>query len=140
MKPWLTYVVFGVACVACIAFGYVAGTRHMLTALTHPSALDACHKLARDGVAQNCRVDSPGGLQLAAREVVLFDLRGSGTGAVLTFDDVERYDRTVKVYDDMAAMVGPHRYGNRQRLVFVQMNMHAPRSDADAVANVLEGL
>jgi hypothetical protein len=65
-----------------------------------------------------------GGLQATASEVEDFDLPsvpGHG-GSVMRFPNPEAYDAAVAAFAAMAALAGPHRYGSRKALIFVQMN------------------
>jgi hypothetical protein len=90
------------------------------------SAMDACTKLEAAGVAGQCKAATPTGLGIHASEAVAFDLpslQGHG-GAVFRFDSADDYDKTVKMFA-AASLAGPHRYGNRDRLIFTQFNSEA---------------
>lgn len=89
-----------------------------------PSAPSVCQKLVETGVAANCRAGQPTGLGAAAVESAEFDLPsvpGHG-GAVFRFDAEAPYDSTVAAFAKAAVLAGPHRYGSKRSLIFVQAN------------------
>jgi len=143
MKPatlW-SLVVVGVSALTCAA-GYVAGSQHVLGRVLSPSAMSVCQKLVKVGVATHCVSDTPGGLGAAAVESVGFELADAPgkKGQVLAFDHAEHFDRTFAAFAEMAALAGPHRYGNRTARVFVQMNAQASPEAGSSVLKVLQGL
>ena len=104
--------------------------------------MDACKKLEAAGVAANCREDLPGGLGAAAVEKALFDLPsvpGKG-GQVLRFEKEAYYEQTVDAFAAAALLAGPHRYGSKSKLIFVQMNDGAPLEVGKKAKEVVEGL
>lgn len=88
--------------------------------------MDACKKLEAAGVAAQCKADKPTGLGIHASEAVAFELTSLNNhgGAVFRFDSADDYDKTVKLFA-AASLAGPHRYGNRDRLIFTQFNSEA---------------
>ncbi len=90
------------------------------------SAMDACKKLEAAGVAAQCKADKPTGLGIHASEAVAFELPAlpNHGGAIFRFDSADDYDKTVKMFA-AASLAGPHRYGNRDRLIFTQFNSEA---------------
>lgn len=58
----------------------------------------------------------------------------------MTFSDDQKFDATLKTYEGLANLVGPHRYGNRAVRVFVQMNAGASSEDASKTKAALAGL
>lgn len=90
----------------------------------------------------NCSVDEPSGLGIGATERYVFDLPsvpGEG-GQVLVFDDANTYEKTVEAYAEMASLAGPHRYGNDQALVFVQINEGLSMQDGETVKSIVDDL
>lgn len=93
------------------------------------SAQAACESLTKAGFGSNCKADKPGGLASAAWEAYTFDLpdpKGKGCG-VFSFRKAEDLDATEKAFQGAAALAGPHRYGSKSKLIFVQCNEGMPR-------------
>jgi hypothetical protein len=88
------------------------------------TAMDVCRTLEKDGVAANCREDKPGGLGAAAIENAQFDLPSvpGKTGQVMRFDRSDAFEATETLFVKAAMLAGPHRYGNKQKMIFVQIN------------------
>lgn len=86
--------------------------------------MDACKKLESVSIAANCRPGKPTGIASNAVEKAEFDLLEvpGKSGQVLQFETAEAYDSAVKDFDQWKIVVGPHRYGNRDRLLFTQLN------------------
>jgi hypothetical protein len=105
---------------------------------TKPSAMSVCEKI----VGANCRKVESAGLNTASNDAVMFDLNGiqDKTGQVMTFTTVEAYDKTVENHKKFAALAGPHRYGNRERLVFVQINREMSDTNGKKVKAVIDEL
>ncbi len=107
-----------------------------------PSAMSVCQKIQASGVGTNCREDKPGGLGAAAVEEAHFELPsvpGKG-GAVLRFDRESFYDSTEESYGKAAMLAGPHRYGSRKALIFVQMNEGLDLTNGKKVKAIVDGL
>ena len=106
------------------------------------AAQRVCAEIERAGIGDNCVRGEGNGLQLAATEVYDFDLRsvpGEG-GAVMAFDDVALYRKTVQAYEDAASLAGPHRYGSESALIFVQINEGLSSSDGQKVKEIVDSL
>lgn len=88
------------------------------------TAMDACRALEKAGVAANCREDKPGGLGAAAVENAQFDLPSvqGKTGQVMRFDREDAFTQTETAFMNAALLAGPHRYGNKKKMIFVQIN------------------
>lgn len=110
--------------------------------LSEPTPEEVCKKLFRAEVASNCREETPGGIGAAATKRFDFDLRSvPGKGAsILYFDDEGSYTQTVIEYGKRSFISGPHRYGNKKKRIFVQMNAGASEEDARKVKDVLARL
>lgn len=109
---------------------------------TPPDLASACKKLADAVKGSNCQKGSPAGIGAAAWERYDFDLvepKGEKC-QVLSFRKVEDLDATVKAFDGAAALAGPHRYANRDALLFVQCNEGMPRDLAGPLTAALEKL
>ena len=107
-----------------------------------PTAMAVCKKLEAEGVASNCREDKPGGLGAAAVERAQFDLPsvpGEG-GAIMRFDREEFYSSTEDAFGKAAMLAGPHRYGSKKALIFVQMNEGASLDVGKKTKAVVEAL
>ncbi len=89
-----------------------------------PTAMDACRKIEASGVGAACKEDKPGGLGAAASEKAVFDLPSvpGKTGQVLRFEKEESYVTTEGSFEKAATLAGPHRYGSKKALIFVQAN------------------
>ena len=110
--------------------------------LSPPTPESVCAELVTAGIATNCRRTVPGGAGSRARERYDFDLvsvPGEG-GSVFSFDTDADYDWTVDFYADLALVSGPHRYGNRDRRIFLQMNKNVPLEAGDRTRAIIEGL
>lgn len=103
---------------------------------------DVCAQIEKAGIGENCVRGEGAGLALAATEVYDFDLPsvpGEG-GAVMAFDDVDLYKKTVQSYEDAAFLAGPHRYGSEPALIFVQINEGLPSSEGQKVKEIVDAL
>lgn len=91
-----------------------------------PSAKDICAKIEKRGLGVRCVKETPGGIGSAAIAKYGFELAATTSpdarGQVLQFRSVADYDATVRAFDGAAVLAGPHRYGNREALIFVQVN------------------
>lgn len=106
------------------------------------SAKDACETLAKAVGGSNCKEGKPGGLGAAAWAKYDFDLaepKGKGCG-VYEFKKSADYEATVKAYAGAATLAGPHRYGNAEKLVFVQCNSDMPRPDGEKLETAVKKL
>lgn len=107
-----------------------------------PSGTDVCKRIEATGVGANCREGKPGGLGAAAVERVEFDLPsvpGEG-GSVMRFDRESFYESTEEAYGKAAMLAGPHRYGSKKALIFVQMNQGLSMDEGRKVKAVVDGL
>ncbi len=105
-------------------------------------AQDVCAKLEAAGAAANCREGKPTGVYSTAKEVAEFDVPehpGKG-GVVLSFDQEAVYDNTVRSYTQLGSRNADHRYGKRERLVFVAINESVPADAAEKAKAVVDGL
>lgn len=114
----------------------------MLGCSKGPSAMDVCKQIESSGVGSNCHAETPDGLGAGAKEAAAFDLvhvAGKG-GQVLKFDDTDKFSKTVDAFDAAAMLAGPHRFGSKKALVFVQMNDGASADDGGKVRGVVSAL
>lgn len=88
------------------------------------TAMTACKRIEAAGVGANCKEGKPGGLGAAAVDAATFDLPSvpGKTAQVLHFDREEFFSSTETAYGNAALLAGPHRYGSKKTLVFVQAN------------------
>lgn len=107
-----------------------------------PTAMEACKKLEATGAAASCREDKPGGLGAAAVEKAVFDLPGAAgkTGQVLRFDKDDAYAATEASFTGAALLAGPHRYGSKKALIFVQANESASLEDGKKLKAAVDAL
>ncbi len=107
-----------------------------------PSALETCQKLEAAGIAAGCKADQPAGLGAGAKEKVAFDLPSVAgkTGAVFTFGDDAAFDATVGAFEKAAILAGPHRYGSKKALTFVQINNGLAAADGAKAKGVVDAL
>lgn len=104
--------------------GYVFVAFTLMACSKPVTAMQACEQLVKAGVGASCHSDTPSGLGGAALERVEFDLPSVAGehGVVLLFQTDADYETTVASYQNLAALSGPHRYGNAKRRIFVQEN------------------
>lgn len=106
------------------------------------TAASVCAQIADSGVGAACGQDEPGGLGIGAIENYTFTLPSvpGESGQVMVFDDPAIYEKTVEAYDDMRGLAGPHRYGNADALVFVQINEGLSAGNGEKVKAIVDGL
>lgn len=107
-----------------------------------PTAADVCKKIEASGLASGCKEEKPGGLGASATERYVFDLPsvpGKG-GQVLRFDREDAYTSTETSFTSAAALTGPHRYGSKKALVFVQANDGLSLEDGKKLKAIVDGL
>ncbi len=107
-----------------------------------PTAMEVCKKREVAGVAAKCREEKPGGLAAAAVERAEFDLPsvpGKG-GNVNRFDKEEAFASTSSAFEGAALLAGPHRYGSKASLIFVQMNDGASLEVGKRAKDVVDAL
>lgn len=107
-----------------------------------PTALEVCQKIEGAGLGANCRAGKVEGLGAAAAEKAEFDLPtvAGKTGAVMRFDAESGYDTTTGAFERAAGLAGPHRYGSKKALIFVQMNSGLAAEKGAAVKAIVDGL
>jgi|SRR6185436_12141694 len=107
-----------------------------------PTAMGVCQKIEAAGVAKNCKESKPGGLGAAAIERADFDLPSVAgkTGSVLRFDRESTYTSTEEAYAKAAMLAGPHRYGSKKSLIFVQMNEGLGLPEGKKVKELVDSL
>jgi hypothetical protein len=107
-----------------------------------PTAMSVCKKLEEAKVASNCREDKPMGVGAAAVEKAAFDLPSvpGKTGQVLRFDKADAYKQTEDIFTKTAMLAGPHRYGNADKLILMQMNDGASLDVGKQAKAVIDGL
>jgi hypothetical protein len=122
----------GLAILACLsAFGCSKG----------PTALEFCQKLEGAGVATACHVAPPAGMSAAASETALFELKDlpEHDGIVCRFKDPAAYDKTEAAFA-AESWTGPHRFGSRKALVFVNLNSNTPSDIAAHAKELVDAL
>lgn len=102
----------------------------------------ADRQLVAQGAAANCRESKPEGLGAAAVEKVDFDLPSVAgkTGAVFRFEKDETFDQTVANFEKAAVLAGPHRYGSKKGLIFVQANSGLSLEEGKKLKAVVDAL
>lgn len=106
------------------ALGFLSLVALAGCAAKRPSAAEACAALEKSGEARGCTASAPGGLGAAATaksETTLVSVPGK-TCQVLQFGSEDAFDTASKAFEAAAMLAGPHRYGNRAKLIFVQCN------------------
>lgn len=106
------------------------------------TAQDACTKLEATGAIKACEKDTPGGLGAAAIEASkasLVNVPGKGCG-VMKFSDEGAFSRTVDAFQAAAMLAGPHRYGNKSKLIFVQCNDGTSAADGAKIKAAVDAL
>jgi hypothetical protein len=89
-----------------------------------PSAVDVCSKLTTEGVATGCKSSPPMGIWTAAKDGQEFTVPGLVPlpGKAHCFGDDAGFKSTAKALDDLAILVGPHRYYSPNARCIVQLN------------------
>lgn len=107
-----------------------------------PTAMEVCKSVEATGLGANCRAGTPAGLGAGATEKADFDLPSvpGKTGQVLRFDREETYTSTESAFAGAAALAGPHRYGSKKALVFVQANDGLSTDNGKRLKSVVDGL
>ena len=82
------------------------------------------------------------GLSAAAVERFEFDLPSvpGKKGAVMRFDRDSFYDNTEESYGNAATLAGPHRYGSKKALIFVQANEGLSLEDGKKLKAIVDAL
>jgi len=124
------------------AFVFVAGVVALSGCSKKPSAEDACKRIEATGVGANCKASQPGGIGAAAVEKFEFDLPSvpGKTGQILRFDNEEKYTGAATAFASAAVLAGPHQYGSKKALVFVQANSGLSSADGAKLKAVVDAL
>lgn len=103
---------------------------------------EACESLAKAVGGSGCKEDKPGGLGAAAWAKYAFDLEEpkGKTCQVLSFKKSADLEATEKAFDGQAALAGPHRYANKDALIYVQCNEGMPRPTGEKLEAALKKL
>ena len=110
------------------------------------SAAAVCKALEKAGVAKkgSCVKAKPEKISALAQikyDFLLENLaKEVGSGQVLEFGDKKSFEKTVKTFEAMAAVAGPHRYQSDAALIFVQLNKKTPAGDAKKAKSIVEAL
>lgn len=105
-----------------------------------PSAMDVCGKLKAAGEVSACAPEAPSGLGGAAAEGASGTLPGDKACGVMTFKDEAAFNSTVAAFEAAAMLAGPHRYGNKAKLVFVQCSSGLDAAHGAKVKAVVDAL
>lgn len=127
--------------VAGIAIVFVIKSRS-----TTPTPMDVCKMVAATGEADECKAEQPGGLGHRAKESVTFKFKHVAIdgerkgGQILSFETDETLAATVKDFEDMALLAGPHRYHSKSAKIFLQANSETPPELGRKLKKIVEGL
>lgn len=107
-----------------------------------PGAADVCKQIEATGVGANCRASQPAGLAAGAAEKYEFDLPSVAgkTGQVLRFDSEDKLAATSDAFEKAGMLAGPHRYGSKKALVFVQANNGLAAAEGAKLKSVVDAL
>lgn len=107
-----------------------------------PTAMEVCQKIVASGVGANCRAAKPEGLGAAAAERADFDLPSvpGKTGGVMSFEKEALFTATEDSFAKAAMLAGPHRYGSKKALIFVQMNDKLSLENGQKVKAIVDAL
>lgn len=103
-----------------------------------PSAIAVCVQLQNLALVTNCEPERPGEVSASARDKVKFSVENYFPGQVLTFATAADYDRTVAAFSASAGFAASHRFGNAQRLVFIQLNEKVSAAFSARIRQVIE--
>ena len=116
----------------------------MVACSGQPKAMAVCKQLEAVGVAEGCEEKKAlSGVTAIAKERVVFRTPKFSTelpGEVLTFDEDAHYVNTVKTYGQLGTYNGMHRYGSKERRVFVAIDGTVPAEVAEKAKGVVEAL
>ncbi len=106
------------------------------------SAKDACVALSKVALGQPCEEQQPTGLGAAAWQSFKFWVGPAPDGIcqVMSFKKNADLEATVKTFDAMAVLAGPHRYANAEKLIFVQCNAKIDRKASGEIERELKFL
>lgn len=106
-----------------------------------PTAQAVCKKIVveRSG-GRDCEERSPDGLGAAAVSSYWYTLANGENAQVLQFQKASDYEATERAFDAAAVLAGPHRYGNKEALIFIQMNKGASPAEVTAARDTLNEL
>ena len=112
------------------------------------TAMDVCIQFVHAGFATHCHEVKPEGLGASAVERVEFTLEppykndegGEAGGSVLRYDSKDKFENVIKSYEEFRVLAGPHRYENRSKMIFVQMNSGASMDIGRKAKGIVEGL
>ena len=92
-------------------------------------------------MATSCHGIPPTGAGAAATEAAVFELTEmpEHEGTIYRFEDGAAYDKTAAALD-AATRTGPHPFGLRRALIFVQLNSNTPSDIAAHVKRLVETL
>lgn len=124
-----------------IAFGFGVGLA-VAGCAGRPTPLEVCGKLQAAGEVSGCVEQAPAGLGAAAKSGAKGDLPSVAgkTCQVMSFGDEATFTQVVAAYEGAAVLAGPHRYGNKAKLVFVQCNSGLDAAHGAKVKAVVDGL
>ncbi len=107
-----------------------------------PSAAEVCTALEKAGEVKSCVAGTPTGLGAGASAKSQGDLPTAAgkTCQVLQFASPESYDGAAKAFEAAAMLAGPHRYGNREKLVFVQCSSELAADHGSKIKAVVDAL
>lgn len=107
-----------------------------------PTPLEVCGKLQAAGELKGCAAEAPGGIGAAASAGASGDLPSVAghSCSILSFKDEATFMQTEAAYQGAAMLVGPHRYGNKAKLVFVQCNDGLDAAHGAKIKAVVDGL
>lgn len=107
-----------------------------------PTAAEVCSALEKAGEVKSCAAATPGGIGAGASAKAQADLPSAAgkTCQILQFASPEAYDGAAKAFEGAAMLVGPHRYGNREKLVYVQCSSELAADHGAKIKGVVDAL
>jgi hypothetical protein len=122
-----------------------------LAACASREALGICEQLRAAGLGTSCSAASPGGASVQASSRAILEVGDSSSSndskkmaptkcQVLTFARGADYEQTVKAFALVSVTMGPHRFGNEAKRVFVQCSPGLPEDKAAAIRAAVEVL
>lgn len=109
---------------------------------SNPSALSVCKKLESENIVNQCSPAEPKVFTFLAKEEYEANIQNLSENKcfIMLFDNPKKFQKTVKAYEAMSSFIGPHRYHNENKMIFVQCNKKMAIQDGQQVKNIVSSL
>jgi hypothetical protein len=104
------------------------------------TAESVCKQLEAASVGTACVEGSRQGLKGKSTSAWEITLPHGEQGSIMQFSGAADFNATVEAFEEMSLLAGPHRYGNGNALIFVQLNSETEEAIAQKAKGVVDGL